>query len=552
MNVAKATCASSNLNIRWHSIKWAKVNRQVKKLQIRIAKATQEGRHGKVKALEWLLTHSFSAKALAVRRVTENQGKRTAGIDGEIWLTPESKANAIISLKRNGYKPKPLRRVYIPKAGNKNKKRPLGIPTMIDRAYQTLHKMALEPIAETTGDINSYGFRPERATTDAIAQCFNSLSLKSSAKWILEGDIKGCFDNINHEWLLKNIPMDRTILAKWLNAGYVDKGRLFPTKVGTPQGSSISVTLCNMTLDGLEKELRKRYSNKKTPNPKVNFIRYADDFIVTGNSKELLENEVKPIIKNFLEERGLALSEEKTKITHIDEGLDFLGVNIRKHKGTILIKPSKDNVKVFLEKVRRIVKSNKTIKQEYFIRLLNPVIRGWANYHRGIVAKRTFHYVDYQIFKTIWKWAKRRHPNKSKEWLKDKYFKRIENRDWVFTDGEIGLVKAADVKIKRHIKIKTEANPFDPKWETYFEKRLALKMMDDITLTRKLRYIWRSQNGKCLICRSPITKETGWNIHHVIPRVKGGNDNTSNLVVLHPNCHKQAHSHGLTVVKPSS
>ncbi|MEK7225208.1 MAG: reverse transcriptase N-terminal domain-containing protein, partial [Bacteroidota bacterium] len=194
MNTAPAACASSKMNVNWHQINWNQVNRQIRKLQIRIVKAIQENRYGKAKALQWLLTHSFSGKALAVRRVTENQGKRTAGVDGKIWSTPQSKAKAIISLKRHGYQPKPLRRVYIPKTNGTREKRPLDIPTMKDRAMQALHKLALEPIAETTADGNSYGFRPARSTRDAIAHSFILLGKKGSAQWILEGDIKGCFD----------------------------------------------------------------------------------------------------------------------------------------------------------------------------------------------------------------------------------------------------------------------------------------------------------------------------------------------------------------------
>lgn len=235
MNKVKTECGSSNLE--WHSINWTKANKQVKKLQIRIVKAIKAGRWGKVKSLQRLLTSSFSGKVIAIRRVSENQGKRTSGVDREIWSTANSKSEAISSLRNHGYKPKPLRRVYIPKANGK--KRPLGIPTMKDRAMQALHKLALEPIAETTADKNSYGFRPERCTMDAIEQCYADLSRRASAEWILEGDIKGCFDNISHDWLLKNIPMNKSILKKWLKAGYIENKELFPTESGTPQGGII-------------------------------------------------------------------------------------------------------------------------------------------------------------------------------------------------------------------------------------------------------------------------------------------------------------------------
>lgn len=324
-------CATTNIANSWESIDFVKAEIYVKKLQMRIVKAWKLGKFNRVKSLQHLLTTSFYARALAVKRVTENQGKKTSGVDKELWLTPNAKYQAIKKLKVRGYCPKPLRRIYIPKKNGK--KRPLSIPTMTDRAMQTLFKFALEPIAETTADPNSYGFRPKRSTQDAIEQCFLALSKQKSAKWVLEGDIKGCFDNISHEWIMKNIPMNKTILGKWLKSGYIENQKLFPTELGSPQGSPISPIISNMVLDGLERKLsatfRKKKVNGKVYTPKINFVRYADDFIVTGVSKELLENEVKPVIIEFLKERGLELSEEKTLITHITDGFDFLGINIR-------------------------------------------------------------------------------------------------------------------------------------------------------------------------------------------------------------------------------
>lgn len=240
---------SAPADINWQHIPWDKCHQQVRRLQARIVKAVQEGRWNKVKTLQHLLTHSFSGKAVAVKRVTENRGKATPGIDKETWSTPQLKAEAISTLKRRGYQPLPMRRIYIPKKNGK--KRPLSIPTMKDRAMQALYKLALEPVAETISDQRSYGFRSERSTRDAIEQCFNVLSSKHSAKWILEADIKGCFDNIDHHWLLKNIPMDKVILFKWLKAGYMEKGNLQPTLAGTPQGGIISPILANMALDGV-------------------------------------------------------------------------------------------------------------------------------------------------------------------------------------------------------------------------------------------------------------------------------------------------------------
>lgn len=560
----KGASVPSASAIEWHSVDWVRVHRNVEKLQTRIVKATQAGDWRRVKALQRFLTRSFSGKALAVKRVTENRGKDTPGVDGEVWSSsPDAKTSGMCSLSRRGYKPQPLRRVHIPKSNGK--KRPLGIPTMRDRAMQALYLLALQPVAETLADRNSFGFRPERSTADAMEQCFNGLAQKRCAQWILEGDIRGCFDNINHDWLIANVPMDAAILRKWLKAGYIESKRLFPTKAGTPQGGIISPTLANMALDGLERELEAKFGVKGTRNAernKVNLARYADDFIITGSSQELLENEVKPLVAKFLATRGLELSEEKTRVTHIDKGFDFLGQTVRKFKGTLLIKPSKKSVNVFLDKVREEVKANKTAKQVTLIRRLNPIIRGWANFHRSVVASETFAKVDSVIWRLLWQWACRRHPNKGRRWIKERYFDRTGSRNWVFRaetgtvlpDGQpemVKLVQASDIKIRRHTKIKGGANPFDPQWFEYFEQRNTLKMQNNLKWQKRAFELWLNQDGKCVICCQPITIESGWHKHHLIRRADGGSDAPSNKVLLHRNCHRQVHSLGLEVVKPA-
>ncbi len=467
----------------WLQTNWGHIEVGVRRLQVRIAKATLEGRWGKVKALQRLLTRSYSGKMLAVKRVTENRGKRTPGVDGRIWSTPAAKWKGAQSLRHRGYRVMPLRRVYIPKSNGK--KRPLGIPCMRCRAFQALWKLALEPIAESLADPNSYGFRPERSTADAIGQCFITLAKHHSPEWVLEGDIRGCFDNFGHEWLHKHIPMDKQILRRWLQAGYVDEGTLFATTAGTPQGGIISPVIANMALDGLEAAVYASVGSTECARrqSKLNVIRYADDFVVTGISKEILEHRVLPAVSQFMAARGLELSKEKTRITHISEGFDFLGQNVRKYAGKLLIKPAKKSVKSLLAKVRKIIKGHPTATQELLIQKLNPVIRGWAMYHRHVVAKATFSSIDSQIWRLLWKWALRRHPAKGARWVKDKYFHAEGHQSWAFSlKGPVSsntcrleLFRMMTVPIMRHIKIRGLANPFDSAWEPYFARRRTAK-----------------------------------------------------------------------------
>lgn len=402
-----ATGAPAANESTWKTINWSQAEFNVRRLQMRIAKAYREGKRGKVKALQWLLTCSHDAKLLAVKRVTENRGAKTPGIDNIVWRTARQKIKAVSALKRHGYQPQPLRRIYIPKK-QPGKYRPLSIPTMICRAQQALHLLALEPIAETMADKNAYGFRPYRSTADAIEQCFKLLARKSSAQYILEGDIQSCFDTISHSWLLNNVPMDKGMLAKWLAAGYIENGKFNETESGTPQGGIISPSLLVITLRGMEQAIKAATK----PQDKVNLCVYADDFIITGATPEILTNKVRPVVESFLAERGLTLSPTKTRLSHIEEGFDFLGANIRKYNGKLICKPAKPNVLAFLRDTRQTIKSNASAKTENLIRLLNPKIRGWANYHQHICSKQTFSKANYYIFESLWRWAKRRHPKK--------------------------------------------------------------------------------------------------------------------------------------------
>jgi RNA-directed DNA polymerase len=465
--------ASSNKVSDWEAVDWPKVWHHVRRLQLRIAKAIRAGKYGKAKALSWRLTHSHSAKLLAVKRVTGNKGAKTPGVDNKLWRTDRQKYAAVQNLKRRGYRPLPLRRHYIPKKNGKL--RPLSIPTLRDRAMQALHALALKPIAETIGDRNSYGFREGRSCADAIGQAFCALAKSYAPVWVLEGDIKSCFDRISHKWLLANIPMDARILRQWLTAGYLEKGRLFPTREGTPQGGIISPLLANLTLDGMEKAIRSRIRIRRD---QVNFIRYADDFVVTARTKETLEQIVKPAVVAFLAERGLELSEQKTTLTHIEAGFNFLGQNVRKYKNKLVIKPARDGLKALVQKTRECIKGMFGQKGETLIKALNPIIRGWANYHRHVCSAEAFWTAERIIRYQLLCWARRTHPKKSYGWLKRKYFSAggslgFAIRTWADT-GEgtvLRLYSIARTVLDWHIKVRGEANPYDPVYTKYFEQR---------------------------------------------------------------------------------
>lgn len=467
---------TNTLTHQWETIDWILVENYVNRLQTRIAKATVAGNKNKVKRLQYLLTHSFYAKAYSVKKVTSNKGKNTSGIDKKLWSTSSSKMKAILALTDKQYRAKPLRRVFIEKKG-KNKKRPLGIPVMYDRAMQTLYALALEPIAETTGDHISFGFRKGRSAKDACEQIFNVLARECSPTWILEGDIKGCFDNINHDWLRENIPMDKRIMKQFLKSGFIYEGNLFPTNSGSPQGGAISSIYANMTLDGLEKLIQDKYHRNTKGNienhyrakSKVNLIRYADDFIITAKTKEIAE-ELRNIVSQFLETRGLTLSEEKTLITHIDKGFDFLGWTFRKFKGKLIVKPSKNSIKTLIRKFATIIlKQGKATSQSELIRRLNQIIRGWSNYHRHVVASQAFSHINNALYLLLQQWAKHRHPNKNSWWRLNKYWHEKNGKPWLFMSGEYSLINLRRINITRHPKLQISKNPFIH--EAYFLKR---------------------------------------------------------------------------------
>lgn len=460
---------------QWKSIDWNKANAYISKLQIRIVKAEQRKKFSLVKRLQYLIAHSFYGKALAIKRVTTNKGKNTPGVDGTVWLTSYEKMNAISLLKSKGYEASPLKRVYIKKYGKKEK-RPLSIPTIKDRAMQALYLLALEPLAETNADIISFGFRKYRGAHDAQRHIHNLLAKKRSPQWIIEGDIKACFDQISHEWMLENIPMDKEILNKFLKAGYLFNGKLFPTTEGAAQGGIISPTIANMVLNGMEDYIAKifwpskkgRNETKDTHRNGINLIRYADDFIITSYS-ETTAIEIIKVIEEFLKIRGLTLSLAKTKVTTIQQGFDFLGWNFRKYSGKLIVKPSSKSISKVVKTMSQVIRKGASSTQSQVIKRLNQILRGWTNYHQPVCAKETFGKIDKILWGMLYHWAKRRHRNKSKQWIIKKYWYTVGTRKWVFREENAVLVKASDTPIVRHIPLKLDVNPILN--ESYFIHR---------------------------------------------------------------------------------
>lgn len=385
-------CAASDTIDCWEKINFDTAEKCVKKLQKRIALAYTNRNDKQVECLQKKLIHSFYAKAIAINIVTSNNGNRTAGIDGVLWNEPEEKFQAIETLKRRGYKHKPLKRMFIKKSNGQL--RPLGIPTIKDRAMQTLYKLALEPIAEITADSCSFGFRHNKSAKDAIAKCIELLSKHSGIKWILKADIKACFDNISHKWIMDNIPIDKEILKQFLQCGYVYNKIFYSSEKGIPQGSCISGIICNMVLDGLERVLKDRF------NDIVHIIRYADDFIITGISKASLQIVV-PVVECFLSERGLSLSYEKTKITHLKDGFSFLGYRIYKQNNNIISVPTRDNMDFLLNKIKEILNDFPNMSYECLCESLAKKLRGWLNYYTNLAMIESIHSVEFEIVSYI-------------------------------------------------------------------------------------------------------------------------------------------------------
>lgn len=552
------TSAVSPRTQNWELINWMKIERYVKKLRQRIFRAEQLGNNRKVRKLQRLMIRSKANLLLSIKRVTQiNQGRKTAGTDGQTALTSNDRIELYNCLK--GYnikniKPKPAKRVYIPKKSGKL--RPLGIPVIKDRIFQNIVKNALEPQWEARLEPSTYGFRPKRSVHDAISNLFTKLSARSTRGWIFEGDFKGCFDNLNHSYIvecLTGFPAKETIY-KWLKTGYVDNHTYNETETGTPQGGIISPLLANVALHGMERELGVRYyrdgNDYKLCRNSVGIIKYADDFVIVCKTKEeamSMYDKLKP----YLEKRGLTLAEDKTKVTHITEGFDFLGFNLRQYKSNngmhLFIKPSKASVKKARETVKKVFAQLRGKPVIDLITKLNPIIRGIGNYWSSQVAKKVYGSIDHYLLIKTRKHLKALHPNKPFRWIYRKYFKAdytgVSKDKWILTDPHNvrnQLFRMSWIPIVRHNSVKYRNSPDDASLKEYFEKRDKKEFIRNNVLSRQK--LAKASNYLCRVCKKSLVGKETLTINRIIPTELGGIDSYKNLELLHQSCQRQHQS----------
>ncbi len=553
----------------WSDINWRKLERGVHKLQKRIFQASNRDDVKLVRRLQKLLISSRSARLLAVRRVTQdNQGRKTAGVDGVKSLTPKQRLILVDKIEL-GTKAKPTRRVWIPKPGT-TEERPLGIPTMNDRALQALVKLVLEPEWEAQFEPNSYGFRPGRSCHDAIGAIFLAINKKS--KYVLDADISKCFDRIDHTKLLSKLntyPTLRRQIRAWLKAGVMDGKTLFPTNEGTPLGGVISPLLANIALHGLEELIRglaPKFEMRRTDGfrmglrdklKSISVIRYADDFVVLHEDIEVI-NLCKATIEEWLIDIGLELKPSKTRIAHTlnayndkKSGFDFLGFNVRQFpvgkynsgrvRGNILgfktiITPTKEGQKRHYRKIAEVIKKSHGINQATLIKRLNPIIRGWCNYYSTVVSQKVFEKIWHLTVYKLLKWGKHRHRNKGRGWIRFKYFKTIENNNWVFATREeasaLKLMAHSDTEIRRYVKVKGDASPYNGDW-VYWSTRMGTHP----EVSTRIASLLKRQKGKCSHCNNYFKDGDSIEVDHIIPKSKGGKDKYDNLQLLHRHCH---------------
>jgi RNA-directed DNA polymerase len=498
---------------------------------------------------------SYSNTLLAVRRVTQvNAGKNTPGIDKMLVKTSPAKGNLVDALKQSmPWKPLATRRVYIPKSNGQ--RRPLGIPSIIDRCLQAMVKTALEPCWEAQFEPSSDGFRPGRSAHDTIARIYVTANVTNHKKWVVDADIAGCFDAIDHNFLLSQVGQfpARGLIAQWLKAGYMEKGIIHPTTAGTPQGGVISPLLANIALHGMEAALGiTRYTQgciKKGVRRLL--VRYADDFLVFCETQTEAE-QAQADLQHFLRLRGLRLSSEKTRIVHLSEGFDFLGFNVRHYPSDntptgwkLLIKPAQESVAAFREKLRFHFKRLQGSNAQCLIKVLNPILRGWANYYRGVVSSKIFQQLEYYIFWKLRRWISKTHPHKSCSWRDRRYWMNhpaYPGSQWSFVDKDSGMVlyRIGYTRIHRHVLIQGNASPDNPEFKDYFERR-AKRSSSIGNYPKAAQQVILCQQTQCPNCGQSLFNEEDIHIHHKVSRQKGGTNHTSNLVAVHLVCHAQLH-----------